>query len=143
MATLTVLKFETAIGAENALEVIEDLSNKQLINLQDAAIVTWPVGKKNQNQSICLISFIPLFGLVVGATIGALAGSMTYLGINEDFIKSIRRKMTEGTSTLFLMTSNAVEDRIVEAMKQSKFEIIATNLAKEEEAKLHAVFGEE
>jgi uncharacterized membrane protein len=114
-----------------------------LIKLHDAAIVTWPVGKKNQNQSICLISFIPLFGLVVGATIGALAGSMTYLGINEDFIKSIRRKMTEGTSTLFLMTSNAVEDRIVEAMKQSKFEIIATNLAKEEEAKLHAVFGEE
>jgi uncharacterized membrane protein len=55
---------------------------------------------------------------------------MTYLGINEDFIKSIRRKMTEGTSTLFLMTSDAVEDRIVEAMKQSKFEIIATNLAK-------------
>ncbi len=51
--------------------------------------------------------------------------------------------MTEGTSTLFLMTSDAVEDRIVEAMKQSKFEIIATNLAKEEEAKLHAVFAEE
>ncbi len=46
MATLTVLKFETAIGAENALEVIKDLSKKQLIKLNDAAIVTWPVGKK-------------------------------------------------------------------------------------------------
>jgi uncharacterized membrane protein len=52
MATLTVLKFETAIGAENALEVIEDLSKKQLINLQDAAIVTWLVGKRNQKQNI-------------------------------------------------------------------------------------------
>ena len=52
MVTLTVLKFETAIGAENALEVIRGLSKKQLIKLNDAAIVTWPVGKRNQRQSI-------------------------------------------------------------------------------------------
>ena len=46
MATLTVLKLETTIGAENTLEVIKDLSKKQLIKLNDAAVVTWPVGKK-------------------------------------------------------------------------------------------------
>jgi uncharacterized membrane protein len=46
MATLTVLKFETADGAEKALKVVEDLSKKQLITLQDAAIVSWPEGKK-------------------------------------------------------------------------------------------------
>ena len=40
------------------------------------------------------------------------------------------------------MTSNAVKDRGVEAMKQSKFEIIATNLSKEEESKLRAAFAE-
>jgi uncharacterized membrane protein len=46
MATLTVLKFDTDSGAESVLDVIEDLSKKQLINLHDAAIVTWPEGKK-------------------------------------------------------------------------------------------------
>ena len=90
-----------------------------------------------------ILFFIPLFGLVVGATIGAFAGSMTHIGINEDFIKSVRSKVTEGTSALFLMTSDAVEDRVVEAMKQSKFEIIATNLSKEEEGKLRMAFAEE
>jgi uncharacterized membrane protein len=40
MATLTVQKFDTANGAEHALEVIEDLGKKQLINLHDAAIVS-------------------------------------------------------------------------------------------------------
>ena len=64
-------------------------------------------------------------------------------GIDEDFIKSIRSKVTEGTSALFLMTSDAVEDRVVEAMKKSKFEIIATNLSKEEEEKMRANFAEE
>ena len=65
------------------------------------------------------------------------------MGIDEGFIKSIRSKVTEGTSALFLMTGDAVEDRVVEAMKQSKFEIIATNLSKEEEEKMRATFAEE
>jgi uncharacterized membrane protein len=68
---------------------------------------------------------------------------MKHVGIDEDFIKSVRSKVTEGTSALFLMTSDAVEDRVVEAMKKSKFEIIATNLSKEEEGKLRTAFAEE
>ncbi|AKB18149.1 MULTISPECIES: DUF1269 domain-containing protein [unclassified Methanosarcina] len=162
MATLTVLKFETAQGAENVLEVIEGLSKKQMINLYDAAIVTWPEGKKKPKTKhltdltgagtlsgafwgmlFGLLFFVPIFGMVVGATLGALTGSMTHMGIDEDFIKSVRSKVTEGTSALFLMTSGAVEDRVIEAMKQFKFEIIATNLSKEEEDKLREAFGEE
>lgn len=142
--------------------MIEDLNKKQLINLHDAAIVSWPEGKKKPKTKhltdltgagalsgafwgllFGLIFFIPIFGLVAGAAIGAIAGSMAHVGISEDFIKSIRGKVTEGTSGLFLMTSDAVEDRVADAMKGLKFEIIATNLSKEEEDKLHETFAEE
>jgi uncharacterized membrane protein len=142
--------------------VIEDLSKKQLINLHDAAIVTWPEGKKKPKTKhlndltgagalsgafwgmlFGLIFFIPIFGLVIGAATGALAGSMAHMGISEDFMKSIRSKVTEGTSALFLMTSDAVEDRVKDAMKDLKFELIASNLSKEEEEKLRATFAEE
>ena len=162
MATLTVLKFDTAEGAENELEVIEDLSKQQMIKLHDAAIVTWPEGKNKPKTKhltsltgagalsgafwgllFGILFLISLVGLVAGAALGALVGSITHMGIDEDFIKSIRSKVTDGTSALFLMTSDAVEDRVVEAMKQSKFEIIATNLSKEEEGKLRAAFAEE
>jgi uncharacterized membrane protein len=61
--------------------------------------------------------FIPLVGLAAGAALGAAVGSMKHMGIEEDFIKSILNKVTEGTLALFLMTSDAVEDRVVEAMK--------------------------
>ncbi|MCO5381311.1 MAG: hypothetical protein NHB15_03690 [Methanosarcina barkeri] len=54
MATLTVLKFETADGAAKALDVIKDLSKQKLINLHDAAIVTWPEGKRSQRPSSCM-----------------------------------------------------------------------------------------
>lgn len=142
--------------------MIEDLSKKQLITLQDAAIVTWPEGKKKpktkQLSSMTgvgalsgafwgmlfgLIFLIPLFGLVVGAAMGAMAGSMADVGITEDFIKSVRSKVTEGTSALFLMTSGAVQDKVAEAAKGLKFELIASNLSKEEEEKLRAAFAEE
>jgi uncharacterized membrane protein len=162
MATLTVLKFETADGAEKALGVVEDLSKKQLITLHDAAIVSWPEGKKKPKTKqltnltgagalsgafwgmlFGLIFFIPIFGLVVGAAMGALSGSMADVGISEDFIRSVRSKVTEGTSALFLMTSKAVQDKVAEAAKGMKFELIASNLSKEEEDKLHAAFTEE
>jgi uncharacterized membrane protein len=162
MATLTVLKFDTANGAEDALEVIEGLSKKQLINLHDAAIVTWPMGSKKPKTKhlsdltgagalggafwgllFGLIFFVPILGLVVGAAMGALAGSMAHVGISEDFIRSVRSKVTEGTSALFLMSSDAVEDRVADAMKGFKFEIIATNLSKEDETRLRETFAEE
>lgn len=162
MATLTVLKFETADGAEKALHVVQDLSKQNLITLHDAAIVTWPADKKKPKTKqlndlsgagalsgafwgmlFGLIFFVPIFGMVVGASMGALTGSMADVGINDEFIRSIRSKVTPGTSALFLMTSDAVKDKVFEAMKQFKFEMIASNLSEEEENKLRAAFAEE
>lgn len=162
MTTLTVLKFESPEGATKALHLVQDLSKKQLITLHDAAIVTWPEGKKKpkteQLHSLAgagalsgafwgmlfgLLFFVPIFGLVVGAALGSLTGSMADVGIDDDFIRSVRSKVTEGTSALFLMTSGAVRDKVAEAMKDLKFELIASNLSKEEEDKLRAVFAEE
>ena len=88
-----------------------------------------------------LLFFIPLLGLAVGAAMGALAGSFTDVGIDDNFIKEVRSKVTEGTSALFLMSSGAVADRIAPAVQGMKFEIMATNLSKEEEDKLRAAFS--
>jgi uncharacterized membrane protein len=162
MATLTVLKFPTATGADEMLGTLEGLQKQQLITIQDAAIVTWPAGKKKpktrQLHSLAgmgalqgafwgmlfgLLFFIPILGLAVGAGMGALMGSMADIGIDDKFIKEVQSKITEGTSALFLMSSGAVADRIAPAVQGMKFELIATNLSKEEEDKLRAAFGAE
>ena len=162
MATLTVLKFPTASGADDMLGTIQSLQKQQLITVQDAAIVTWPMGKKKpktrQLNSLAgigamqgafwgmlfgLLFFIPFLGLAIGAAMGALAGSFADIGIDDNFIKSVRSQVTEGTSALFLLSSGAVQDRIKEALKGQQFEIIATNLSKEQEDKLRAAFSEE
>jgi uncharacterized membrane protein len=82
-------------------------------------------------------------GLAIGAAMGALAGSMADVGIDDNFIKQAREKITPGTSALFLLTSGATVDKVVDALKQFKFEIISTNLPKEQEDALRAAFEQE
>lgn len=160
MATVTVLKFPTAEGAMSALQRVQDLHKQHLIKVHDAAIVSWPAGKKGPRTKqlvdlvgigamsgmfwgmlFGLIFAVPLFGMAVGAAFGALGGAFRDYGIDDDFIKRVRTQVVEGTSALFLMTSDAVMDRVVDAMKNVKFEIIATNLSKDQEAKLREAFG--
>ncbi|MGZ3646259.1 MAG: DUF1269 domain-containing protein, partial [Ktedonobacteraceae bacterium] len=45
---------------------------------------------------------------------------------------------TPGTSALFLLSSGAVTDKVADAVKEQQFEIIQTNLSKEQEDKLRA-----
>jgi uncharacterized membrane protein len=139
-----------------------DLQKQHLIEVQDAAIVTWPQGKKQpktqQLHSLAgqgalmgafwgmlfgLIFFIPFFGLAVGAAMGALMGKFNDYGIDDNFIRQTRAKVTEGTSALFLLTSGAVEDKVMAALKGQTFEILSTNLPKDKEDELRAAFGAE
>jgi uncharacterized membrane protein len=161
MATLTAVKFATPEGADQALGVLEDLQKQNIIRIQDAAVVSWPVGAKKPKtrQQINtaaagalggsfwgllfgLIFFVPLLGAAIGAAIGALQGSLVDVGINDEFIRKTRESVTEGTSAVFLLTSDAVVDRVAEAFKTlPPYELIASNLSLEEEAKLKEVFS--
>ncbi len=162
MATFTVWKFHTAEGAESALGTLERLQGEELITVQDAAIVTWPEGtKKPKTRQLHdltgvgalggafwgflfgLIFFVPLLGLAVGAATGALAGSLTHVGIDDDFIKEVREKVTPGTSALFVMTSDAVLERVRDAFPAADAELIHTNLSTEDEDRLREAFSEE
>ena len=159
MATLTVLKFSTADGAEKMLGKVQSLQKAELIKIQDAAMVTWPEGKKSPKTKqlvdlagagalqgafwgmlFGLIFFVPFFGLAVGAAMGALSGKMADYGISDDFIKQTRDQVTEGTSALFLMTSDAVRDKVIDELKGYDFELIASNMTKDQEDELRAAF---
>ena len=153
MATLTVWKFDDAGAAEKAVATLESLAKQQMINLQDAATVSWPAGAKKpktrQLRSMTaagalggsfwgllfgLIFFVPLLGLAVGAAMGALGGSMSDVGIDDDFIKRARNEITPGTSALFLMSSDAVIDKVRDAFSGQRAELVSTNLSNDQEA---------
>jgi uncharacterized membrane protein len=162
MATLTVWKFPSADGADDAISKLEQLQSEELIKVQDAAVVSWPQGKKKprtrQLHNLAgagalggafwgmlfgLLFFVPFFGMAVGAAAGALGGAFTDVGIDDNFIERVRSEVTPGSSALFALTSDAVMDRVGEAFSGTHAELLETNLSNEDEQRLHEVFAEE
>lgn len=162
MATLTVWKFDDPTAATRAVETVRDLQRQELIQLIDAATVSWEEGKRKPKTRhladltgegavggafwgflFGLIFLVPLFGMAVGAAAGAIGGSMANVGIDKNFIESVRDRITPGTSALFLMTSDAVLDRVRDAFDGSHAELVQTNLSAEQEQELRHAFGEE
>jgi uncharacterized membrane protein len=162
MAALTVWKFTTPYGADIALEKLQKLQAEELIQVQDAAVVSWEQGKKKPKTRemhatgaagalgggfwgllFGLIFFIPLLGLAISAAAGALLGSMSDVGINDQFIKTVRKEVTPGTSALFLLSSDGVLDRLKGEFEDTEAELISTNLSGEQEAKLREAFAHE
>jgi len=162
MTTITVFKFDTPEGAGKMLDLVKGLTKAQLITLEDAATVSWPQGKKKpQTRQLAnltglgavngafwgmlfgLIFFVPFFGMAMGAAMGAISGKFSDYGIDDSFIKSVSEKVTEGTSALFMMTSQAVLDKVTDAVKEKgwKFELISSNLTKDQEQQLREDFG--
>ena len=68
---------------------------------------------------------------------------MTDYGINDNFIKQGRQNISEGSSALFLLTSNAMQVKVMAELKGFEFELTASKLTKEQEEQLMAAFTEE
>jgi len=159
-----VWKFETPGGAQQAEQALESLAKQELIQVHDAATVSWDPDKSKpktrQAHSLAaagalggtfwgmlfgLLFFVPLLGAAIGAAAGALAGSLTDVGIDDDFIDSVRSKVTPGTSALFVLSSTTVPDRVLHALKEQGVtgELIQTNLSREDEDRLRTAFEED
>lgn len=157
MATLTVWRFDNANDADRASALMQSLAKQELVQVHDAATVSWPAEAKKpktrqlNNLALAgttngmvwgmlfgLIFFVPFLGAAVGAASGALAGSLTDIGIDDDFIRSVRDQVTPGTSALFLMTSEAVLEKVRASIEAEDLHptLIQSNLSDEQESQL-------
>lgn len=163
VATLTVWKFYDPSTADRAVQVLTDLSKQNLVRVQDYATVSWELGQKPKTRHglntagagalgggfwgllFGLIFFVPLLGAAIGAATGAVAGSLADVGIDDDFITSVREQVSPGTSALFALTSDAVTDRVIEATRAAGIQgdLIHTNLSNEQEQNLRAAFADD
>ena len=161
MSTLSVWRFDTPDGAEKAVTTLEGLSRQQLVTVRDAATVSWQEGaKKPKTRQLHdlagagalrgafwgmlfgLLFLVPLLGAAIGAAAGALAGKFSDVGIDDEFIKRTRDNITPGTSALFVLTSDAVVDKVRDAFAGQHAELLFTNLSSEQEEKLREAFAE-
>ena len=161
MATLTAFRFDTVDGADVALGVVPMLQEQQLITILDAALVSWPKGKNRPSTRqvvlpsatqpldgtfwgmlFGLIFFVPVLDAGRRAETDRLTSALSDVGIDDDFIYQVRSKLTEGKSALFVLSRDAVMDRINDATEGQKPDLIAINLPRDEEMKLRNLFGQ-
>ncbi|WP_081638724.1 DUF1269 domain-containing protein [Salinarchaeum sp. Harcht-Bsk1] len=148
-------------GAEGMRERMYDFQKRELITLEDAAVV---VRKENGHAKvkqahslvgsgalggafwgmlIGLLFLAPWLGLIAGAAGGALGGKLGDVGIDDSFIKEVSETVEPGQSALFLLVRDAQLERIEQETEDMNFTIIDTNLSPEDETQLRETFAAE
>jgi uncharacterized membrane protein len=155
MATLTAVKFPTAVGADEALQILERLQREEAIRIHDGAVVSWVDGaKKPKTRQLNhlagsgalgggfwgllfgLIFFVPFLGMAVGAGMGALFGHLGKNAIDKQFQDQVRDMLKPGTSALFMVVEKVTPDKAVAALSQFGGTVLKTSLSDEDTQKL-------
>ena len=161
MTTLSIWKFTSADGAEQAMRTLVRLQDDRLISIQDASVVSWPEGRRKprtwQARDVVgtaalsgafwgllfgILFLLPVVGMAVGAAVGLAASGLSKVGLSGEFLQRIRDQITPGSSALFLLTSDEVVDRVHEAFAGTHAELLVTNLSKQQESALRAAFDD-
>jgi uncharacterized membrane protein len=161
MSTLVAIAYPDKGTAEQVRQELIQATKEHLVRLEDAVVVEHQEdGKIKLHQAmsttgagaaggalwgglIGLIFLAPLFGMAVGAASGAVAGKVSDVGVNDNFMKELGNKLPPGGAALIALGSTDARDKVIERLSPYGGEIIQTSLASEEEANLRAALGEQ
>lgn len=160
MSNLIVIVYPSETQAEQVRLDFIKMQKEYLLSLEDAVIaVKKPDGKVKLLQMyhlgvagaingaiwgalIGLIFMMPIFGLVVGAGTGAVAGALSDVGINDDFMKNLASSLQPGYSALFVLVDSQITDKVMDELKGTGGHIIQTSLSTVDQEKLQKVLDE-
>jgi uncharacterized membrane protein len=83
-----------------------------------------------------LLLFVPVLGMPIGASFGALLGKLEQAGIDKDFQAQVRELLRPGSSALFLMLEKESPDRAIGTLRRHGGTVLETTLSPETAAKL-------
>ena len=158
MSTLVVVGYNDIYKAEEVRIKLWKLQLDYLVDMEDAVVVVKDAkGKIKLHQAynltttgamsggmwgalIGMLFLNPLLGFAVGASAGAVSGSLTDVGISDQFMKELAATMTPSSSSLFVLLRNetAAPDKVLEELKGTGGTILKTSLSNEGEARLQA-----
>jgi uncharacterized membrane protein len=141
---LSKLRKEYLIDIEDAVVVVRDEDGKvhlkQGINLVTADATTGFVSGSLWGTLVGFLFLNPLAGFVLGSAIGvgagALSGSLSDYGINDDFIKSLAETIPPNSSALFILVRKVQPEKVLAELSGVKGKVLRTSLSPEQEKKL-------
>src|SRR5262245_13982768 len=145
MSTLAVIAYNEPFKADEICLKLRKLQREYLIDLEDAVVAIKDAkGKIKLHQTVNLTAFgavrggfwgmlvgmiflNPLLGFAVGASTGAVAGALTDIGINDQFMKDLASSLTPNSSAIFVLVHNLTPDKVLEELKGTGGKILKTS----------------
>ena len=88
---------------------------------------------------IGLLFFVPLFGMAIGAATGAAAGTLTDVGVDDNFMKDLGAKLQPGGAAVIVLVHRSTPDKVLPEVAKFGGDIIQTSLDNEAEQRLRHV----
>jgi uncharacterized membrane protein len=160
MSTLVAIAYPDAQTAERVRQEMIEATKEHLVDLEDAVVIEhMPDGKIKLHQAmspagtgaaggavwgglIGLIFLAPLLGMAVGAASGAMAGKVSDVGVNDDFMKDLGAKLPQGSAALLVLGRSDAPDKVIDRVKSYGGEVIQSSLGDEQEEHLRAALGQ-
>lgn len=76
-----------------------------------------------------------VFGLAAGTMVGAVSGSLSHAGVDEDFMQELAKHLKPGTSALCVLVRDNL-DKVLQELKEFGGKVFQTSLRHEDIAKL-------
>ena len=161
MSELIVIGFDSEQRAEEVRDRLISLQRTHIIRLEDAVIAT-----KRENGRVKLsqvaspatsgalaggfwglligaLFLMPHVGFFVGAAGGGLAGALTDVGVDDDFMRELGDMLQPGSAALFLLIRQMTEDKVLDELKGIGGKVLRTSLDHSKEQQLReALEGE-
>jgi len=159
MSTLVVIGYDDPFKAQEVRLMFAKMQKDYLVDLEDAVVaVKDEKGKVKLHQAvnltaagavsggfwgtlIGLIFLNPILGLAIGATAGAVSGTLSDVGIDDKFMKELAGQMKPNSSVLFILVRKATPDKVLEELKGTGGHVLKTSLSHDDEAKLKAALS--
>jgi uncharacterized membrane protein len=159
MSELIVFAFKDDTTAYEMRAALAKMQKNYLIEMEDVVIVHKDVnGEVKLDQMvnltargaigggfwgllIGLLFMNPLLGAAVGAGAGAIGGSLTDIGINDDFMRELGETLRPGTSALFVLVRKATPDKLLDGLREftGRAKVLQSSLSQDQEEDLRAV----
>jgi uncharacterized membrane protein len=158
MSDLIVVSFPEEHLAFELRAQLAKMQKAYLIDMEDVVVVTKDdAGKVKLHQAvnlsavgavgggfwgmlIGLVFLNPLLGAAVGAGAGALSGTFSDIGINDDFMKGLAQNFQPGCSAVFILVRKVTADKVLDGLAgfKGKGKVLQTSLEKDQEESLKA-----
>jgi uncharacterized membrane protein len=159
MSDLIVAAFEDEFKAERVRLDLLQMQHKHLVDLEEAAVLIHKKDGKVKLHHVthftvpvalgggfvgCLIGLMVLnpalafLGLMTGAGLGAVIGSLKEVGIEEKFMEDLGFHLKPGTSALFIVAKKAKPEAILKELNRFGGKVLQTSLKHGDEDKLRA-----